>query len=268
MKVIDSSKDQAQTSVLAKIEGYLDQLLRFGDSGDQETKAQQIIVAQLDRLLDNRHILLRNQKLSGTDHVIPLILIGPFGAAVLYASHQTGVFRARDEDWLVMNRTTKRFQRAPKNLIEATLKHAQIFQEFLTHAGMTLMPQAALILSHPGVNVETSRPAVRIVRIDGLDHYASDLLQDDSALNSSAIQQLVDLLTTVEIPAVVEEEKQPQEKPVKAMPVALQNLEQINLPPALAKVRLKKREWILIAVMATLEVIFLIAFILYILLTA
>ena len=102
MKVIDRSKYQSPDGNI----NYWDRMqgfMAYGSTWYRDAQAQQEIMGQLARVLDNRFVLLRNIVLPGTDVPIPLILAGPTGIWVMLVNGMRGVYRAKSDAWLTMD---------------------------------------------------------------------------------------------------------------------------------------------------------------------
>jgi hypothetical protein len=208
--------------------------------------------------MDNRYHALRNLTLPGTEQVIPLILVGPPGVIVMVISSAEGVFRAKEDTWLEMNRGTRQYRPAAKNLIQETAQIIAAVEKYIKEQGFPSAPiQSALVFSQAGIHIESSRPAVRIVRIDGLERFATSLAQGDAVLSAMQIQNLVDLLT-----------KKPPEESPQIEPLSERKPVSPGLDNILRKLQFSKRQAILLVVMVVFEVLLLILLIFIILLSA
>ncbi len=146
--------------------------------------------------MDNRYVILRNVQLEGLDIPIPLILVGPTGARVIYPSASRGVYRARGETWEQMDDRAQVYRAATPNLISRTQLMAQAVSAYLTGRDMPLPEvEPVLMFSDPGTHVETVRPLVRVVLVDGLERFVAGLLQSRSYLDKENVQKIVVLLT-------------------------------------------------------------------------
>jgi hypothetical protein len=191
MKVLDSAAPQP-TGLLAK----------FGRSYvDQEAPAQEAFIAALQKQLDNKYILLRNITLEGPDVPIPLILAGPTGLRVIYASQAKGLYRAKEESWELLDERTQRFRALRPNLIQRAAMMAQAVQAYLLGHGQTTPEiEAALYFSDPGVNVEMLRPAVRIIPSDGVDRYVASVEAGRLLLTDRDVERIVTVLRGQPLP--------------------------------------------------------------------
>lgn len=273
MRVIDFAPPEPEASALDNLLSRARELLNLGDSG---LKAQESIITRLKRGLDNRFTLLRNVPLEGLDVPIPMILAGPAGVYVLHVSGEKGVYQAKEESWLEIGGATRRFQPARRNLIKIAMLLGRTVDSYLTKNEI-LHPevQPVLIFAHPGVHVDTIRPAVRIVLMDAVERFITDLIRASDTLMPGDVRAIVETLEKAEARVVA-----PQEKPETIAerqapseprePNWLDNLAttEISLPPALADLRFTRGQWILLGVFAVFEICFLMVFIIYVILTA
>jgi hypothetical protein len=88
-------------------------------------------VSKFIRGLDNRFIMLRSLQLEGNGETFRPILVGPAGMYVLNISHAKGFFRAKEDSWWEMNKTTHKFGPARPNLIKQSIEAAQKLAEIL-----------------------------------------------------------------------------------------------------------------------------------------
>lgn len=275
MKLIDCNKQPTTPDFLQKILERLQTWLPFWF---REKIAHERLVARLQRDLDNRFFLLKNFPLGSSSELTPYILIGPTGSTILSVSTQKGIYRARDESWWVLSKTSRRYQPAPRNLIRQTLGLTQRFKTILEMQSFScpvILP--VLLFTDPGVHVETSRPAVRIVLADGIKNLVANLLQNDEVLSTSQIRMFVDQLDRMAHPEQVQEllgdEEdffgkdliQPEEKHATKVSIPVP---QLNLPPVLEKMGLTRGQWIGVALLTVLTMLVLAGLIFFVLLTA
>ena len=168
--------------------------LRRSQQSDME--AQETIIAFLQKVLDNRYILLRNIVIVGLDIPIPLVLVGPAGVRVLVISGVRGIYRVRDDIWEQLDEGIQNYRRAQPNLVTRTLLLGQAVEAYLIKNGRKIEGLEALLLfSDPGMHVDSIHPAVRVVLIDGLERLVSGLVQEQRSLTPEQVQVLASLLT-------------------------------------------------------------------------
>jgi hypothetical protein len=269
MRVIDCSLVEVKRSPL---DGLLRQLRNLIGMEESDQDAQERIVARLHRgLPDNRFILLRNLTLSSFSTPIPLTLVGPTGIYTFHVSGMKGLFRVKEDSWSEMNKTTRRYQPARVNLIRLSASYAQAAGAYLDQKGRAhpeITP--ALLFSHPGVHVESVRPAIRLVLMDGIDRFIASLAQKVEVLNPLEVKSLTDTLESIKKIQVEEHlladaarKDQAQKKAAQVRPVP-----QLNLPPFLANLRFNLLQWILLGVLAIILALVLLGMILMIVATA
>ncbi len=193
MKVIDRTPfldQQGSISVVARVQGTL----KFGPNWFPETEAQRPVIAQLDRLLDKGFALIRNFTLPGSDIIIPMILIGPGSMTVILASPVKGQFEAKETEWNTVSNGVA--TPAKRNLIDLLLKLRRAFQKYLeiNNINTPFQVDAVLIAIDPGANIESIRPAVRVLRSDAIKQFANSLNQTGAVLRAEQVLALADLI--------------------------------------------------------------------------
>jgi hypothetical protein len=274
MKVIDRSPKQDNLSILEKVTARIRKVMEYGLSWDSDIEAQEVIITQLGKTLSNKYFLLRNIALEGLDIPISLILVGPPGLFVMYASALKGVYRAKSETWAEMNSRTRKFEPARPNLIARTLLMTRAVEAFLTrHSQRPLELQSVLFFSNPGTHVDVIRPAIRIVLMDGLERFISSLTQTRTFLKNEEIQVIVETLTRP--PAAPEGAE--AHLPAGSSPDHLRtSLGKASAAPDKitrryesfsSRFKLTTPQWIILGVVGMLEILLLVGFIIYIILT-
>jgi Nuclease-related domain len=273
MRVIDFAPPEPEAGALDNLISRGRELLNMGDTG---LKAQESIVTRLKRGLDNRFTLFTNVLLEGLDVPVPMILVGPAGIYVLYVSGEKGVFQAKEESWREMGGATRHFQPARQNLIKIAMLLARVVDNYLTKNEVPHPEvQSVLIFAHPGVHVDSIRPAVRIVLMDAVERLITDIIRSSDVLMPGDIRAIVEALEKakgrVVAPKVELEGEGRTRIPVqRKLPPQLEKLAEaeIPMPAQFAKMRFSRRQWTLLGVIALFEICFLMAFIFYVILTA
>lgn len=193
MKFYDKTPFQDQQgniNIISRIQGTL----KYGLNWFPELEAQKSVIAQLDRLLDKGFVLIRNFTLPGSDIVIPLILIGPGSLSVILVTPVKGHFEAKGSEWNTVNNGVS--TPARRNLIDLISKLARAFQRYLqmNNINIPMQAEAVLIASSPGANVESVRPAVRVVRSDAIKQFANSLNQSSPVLRVEQVLVSADLI--------------------------------------------------------------------------
>lgn len=257
MKVIDQSPVREDNRFIDRIKAYLTGISKYGWGWTADIKAEETIIASLQQYIDNSYIMIRNLLLEGIDSPIPLVLVGPSGIYVLLASGVKGVFRARNEIWMEMNRKSRKYTPVRKNLISRAQLMTRVVDYYLTQHQCPHPPiQTAMLFGAAGAHVDSTRSAVRVVLKDGMESLASSVMQGDVVLkNREDVQEVVDFLIG-NLP--VQEEVSPE--PVLLGPRKPKPADKLAV--ATKKIGWAKRQWILLGVMAFFEaVILMLAFV-------
>jgi len=193
MKVYDKTPlqdAQGNINIVSRVQGTL----KYGLNWFSELEAQKSVIAQLDRLLDKGYVLIRNFNLPGSDIVIPIILIGPGSLSVIFVTTVKGHFEAKGTEWNTVNNGVS--SPASRNLIDLLSKLTRAFQKYLqlNNINIPLQPEPVLIVNDPGANVESVRPAVRVVRSDAIKQFANTINQASPVLRAEQVLVSADLI--------------------------------------------------------------------------
>jgi hypothetical protein len=271
MKLIEPIQKPTQNDTLGKV---VDQIQRFLGVGQTDEHAEDAIVARFMRGLDNRFTLLHRLQLEGKGEIFPPILVGPAGLFVLNISHAKGFFRAKDESWWEMNKNNQQFKPSRPNLIKQSKEYAQKLVQILeahekSHPAVT----PVLIFADPGVHVETSNPAIRIVLMDGVDSLIDNMFNSQDVLQATEISYLSDTLEIMADPDKAIPLGEGEDffgrdlrVPEKKAPLTLPDLplpDQMPLQPFYERLGFSKKEWIILAGLLVLTILLLLGAILY-----
>ena len=276
MKLIDFTKKAAKESSLQESLNQIREKLPF--LGKTSAQIQQMILTRFLRSLDNRFTMVYNFTPEGQLKPIPFILVGPSGVAVINLNMDKGIYRAKEENWLELNKTTRKYGMARVNLIKQSQTLAQMVSGFLTQKGQAASEVTPILLfADPGVHIDSNRPAIRLVLADGLDRLMASFLQANEVLNSMEVKAICDVFDNIAHPIApitgVEEDffgkdlglgvEKP--KPKAPMPVPELNL---DLPPFLRRLKFTRAQWMLLGVIVILNILVLMGAILVVVLTA
>jgi hypothetical protein len=168
--------------------------MKFGSSWYPEIKAQQVVMDILNRDLSKGYTLLRNIALPGSEAIIPLILLGPAGAFVIYVTTLKGNYQAKGDNWGSLEH--KKVRAASPNLMVLTSRMARGVQHYLGKQGIELSNvDGILIATDPGMHIESVRPLVRVVLSDAIELFARSLNNSFSVLESGMSQIIINRLT-------------------------------------------------------------------------
>ena len=176
MKIIDKTPLHDEKGQLG-LSGRLQGTLKYGLSWSAELDAQKKIIAQFDRVLEKGFVLIRNLTLPNSEIIIPMILVGPMGIAVIYVTTVKGFFEAKGDQWNTV--VNGRAQPARINLLNRVYRYARAVQIYLERQKFILPSpvEAVLITADPGAHIESMRPIARVVMSDAVKQFANSLLQ-------------------------------------------------------------------------------------------
>jgi hypothetical protein len=273
MKLIELDRKPAEKDSLQKALIQIGNFFAFSKTGEH---AEDAIIARFTRGLDNRFIMLRNLPQEGLADRIPAILIGPPGLILLNMSPVQGYFRAKEETWWEMSKSTHRFNPGRPNLIKQSQEYAQKLAAILDkrqRAHPEIVP--VLVFLNPGVHVETSNPAMRIVLIDGVENLIGSIVNSEEVLTANEIDYLADTLEIIGNPekAIPMGEGEdffgrdllaPEKKATFSLP-------KIKLPTSQSlssmenKINLSPHQWLIIEILMILVILVLVGAIIYVL---
>lgn len=206
MIVIERSTFRDEKGAIS-LDARLRGTLQYGLRWYGEMEAQQGVTQRLLKELGDEHILVRNQVVPGSDVIIPMILLSPQGVRVILPTPIRGIYRAKLDEWLVFDGSSRRFKRVRPNLQGAAMTMASQLLRFLKGQGYPLPEiEAVLIFTNPRTHVDTARPSVRIVLADAVDHFASNLQQFPAIMDGEDIAAVLESLSTPKAAEVVIEE--------------------------------------------------------------
>lgn len=193
MRVIDNTPfqdAQGNINIISRIQGTL----QYGTSWFSELEAQKAVVAQLDRFLDKGFVLIRNFTLPNSTIVIPLVLLGPGSFHLIFATAVRGQFEAKGMEWNTVKNGVP--TPASRNLIDLVSKLTRAFQKYLqiNNIRIPMQLEPVLIATNPGANVETIRPAVRVVRSDAVKQFANTINQSSPVLRAEVLLSTAELI--------------------------------------------------------------------------
>jgi hypothetical protein len=266
MKVLDYSPipfDGGNLSFQDRIKG----IFQLGFTWISEMKSQEVLITHLNRVLDKRFTMLRNVPLPDGGVTIPLILLGPHGVTVLYNSPLRGIYRAQGDSWEIMDNRMRNFKPARPNLIRRTILMAQAFANFLKQNEFDKGTDGILVFTDPGIHVNTMRSEVRIILMDAIERFGSGFLQAEQVMN---IDDVMAIINTIEAALQPEDESEESPKVVPHHQVAESVDSKFSqaLEPLQRRMRFSRRQWMLLGTFLIIDVLVLIGFVIFILLTA
>lgn len=273
MKLIEPVQKSVEKDRLQMVTDQISKLFQFENSDEH---AEDAILARFKRGLDSRFVMLHNLQLEEKGGKFPLILIGPSGLAVINVKRAKGFFRAKEDTWWEMNKNSHQFSQARPNLLRQSKDYAQKLAEILDAHGKShpeILP--ILLISNPGVNVETSNPAIRIVLIDGVESLIDSFDNGMEVLQPTEINSLSDMLeniaNTEKATPIIEKEDffgRDLLLPEKKAPLKLPEIPiptDLSLPPVEQKLKFTQKQWVILEVLLALTIIVLLVAIIFVL---
>jgi hypothetical protein len=189
MKITDNTpfrNESGQIDLFGRVQGTL----KFGLSWFAQIKAQDTVIAVLEKILNPHFILLRNITLPDTDIDLPIVLVGPPGIYLVNVTPERGVYQARDDEWGSVS--GEKFVPAATNVIQRTVKLARVLQLYLDRAGYkgSLVVEPILMAADPGMHIESVRAAARVVMSDALEIFAISMNQARPIYNTIRINDI------------------------------------------------------------------------------
>lgn len=133
--------------------------------------------------------------------------------------------------------------------------------------------EPVLVFTNPGVHIESARPIVRIVQIDALDRFITGIVQSRVVYEQEQVQQIVNLLTTLAYEASESDADErssfsitAQERAKEKIDSASANLDRIDSAfSKVEKLPFSSRQWIVLGGLILVNIIVLVAFVIFIL---
>jgi hypothetical protein len=194
MKHIDKTpyrSESGEINIINRVQG----MLKYGMSWYDRVKAQDIIAATFGKQLGGQFILLQNIVLPDTEIDLPLVLIGPPGIFLINALHERGVYMARDDEWGTLTGDT--FVPARINQVKRAITMGRVLQVYLERLGYKgLLVENIVMSADPGLHIDSTRPAVRVVMSDAIDRFALSLTQARGTFDLNVVAELERVILT------------------------------------------------------------------------
>jgi len=209
MKIVDKTPlldEKGNLGLMQRIQG----MLEYGFNWPRELEAQNAIVRFFDRQLEKGYTLIRNMALGQSGIMIPMILLGPSGIYVIEVTHLRGRYEARDESWNV--ESGDQYKPAPVNLIKQTMRMARALQAFIERQGVRIPVgiEPVIIAGDPGLHIESVRPAIKVMMIDGIKSFVNSLTTGRPVLTNEQVHNFTDRILNPR----VKQDEPPTEPPV------------------------------------------------------
>lgn len=219
MKIVDHTPFVSENGEISPMD-RVKATMKYGLSWMAEVKAQQAVIGRLEKALERGFTLIRNHRLEQADVTLPLVLVGPPGVFVIYATELRGVYRAKGDTWGIVDGT--RFTPARVNLLTRTAGLARALQVYLERQGLSNFGEVepVIMAADPGLHVEAIRPIARVVLNDAIERFAASLMQARPAMTLEVVHEVVERIQRPLPPKSRQPAAPPEEKPIPAHPPA------------------------------------------------
>ena len=209
MKIIDKTPlldEKGELGLSQRIQG----MFQFGFNWPNELQTQKAIITFFDRQLEKGYTLIRNMPLGQSGIIVPIILLGPTGIHVIQIANVRGRYEVRGDTWNV--EAGEKYKPAPVNLVQQTIRMASAVQSFIERQGVKLpaSPEPVLIAGDPGLHIESVRPAIKTMMIDGIKSFVSGLAIGKAVLSPEQVFDYTERIINPRPP------RPPQKEPVTA----------------------------------------------------
>jgi hypothetical protein len=199
MKIIDKTpflNDKGELGISQRIQG----MLQYGFNWPNELQAQKAIITYFDRQLEKGYTLIRNYTLGQSGIMVPMILLGPTGLYVIHIAFERGRYEVKGDTWNVA--AGEGYKPAPVNLIQKTMRMAKALRAFIERQGVNVPVdiEPVLIAGDPGLHIESVRPAIRVLMIDGIKSFVAGLVTGQPVLSNEKVYELTDRLLNPHFP--------------------------------------------------------------------
>src|SRR5215207_69890 len=174
MKIIDKTpllNEKGELGIVQRVQG----MLQFGFNWPKELAAQKAIITFFDRNLEKGYTLIRNYTLGQSGIMVPIILLGPTGIYVIHITYLRGRYEVKGDAW--NEASGDGYKPAAVNLIQLTMRMAKALKAFIERQGVkvTINIEPVLIAGDPGLHIESARPAIKVMMIDGIKSFVANL---------------------------------------------------------------------------------------------
>jgi hypothetical protein len=193
MKIIDKTpllNEKGELGLMQRLQG----MMEYGFNWPNELQAQKAIINYFDRQLEKGYTLIRNLALGKSGITVPIILLGPTGIHVINLAYLKGRYEARGEEWNMASGDG--YKPAQDNLIHQTLRMAKAVRAFIERQGVKVPVEIepVLIGTDPGLHIESAKPAIRVLMIDGVKSYVANLVTAQPALRPESVFEFTERL--------------------------------------------------------------------------
>jgi hypothetical protein len=193
MKIIDKTpllNEKGELGFVQRLQG----MMEYGFNWPNELQAQKAIINYFDRQLEKGYTLIRNLTLGKSGITVPIILLGPSGIHVIHVAYLKGRYEARGEEWNVASGDS--YKPVQDNMVLDTLRMAKAVRAFIERQGAQVKVEIepVLIGGDPGLHIESVKPAIRVLMIDGVKSYVANLLTAQPVLRAESVYEFTERL--------------------------------------------------------------------------
>jgi hypothetical protein len=223
MKIIDKTpllNENGELGFVQRIQG----MLQFGFGWPNELEAQKAIIAFFEKQLEKGYTLIRNLPLGASGITVPMILLGPTGIYVIHVTYLRGRYEAKGNSW--NEASGNGYKPAAVNLIQRTARMANAVKVFIERQGikLPLEIEPVLIAGNPGLQIESVRPAIKVMMIDGIKSFVAGLTTGRPVLSLEAVHEFTERILNPRPP-----KKEAAAAPASGAPASW---EEKTIPPA------------------------------------
>jgi len=199
MKIIDKTplvNEKGELGITQRIQG----MLQYGFSWPRELQAQKAIITYFDRQLEKGYTLIRNYTLGQSGITVPIILLGPTGIYVIHISYLRGRYEVKGDTW--NEASGEGYKPASVNLVQQTMRMAKAVRAFIERQGVRVPVdvEPVLIAGDPGLHIESVRPAIKVMMIDGIKSFVSNLITAPPVLTTESVYEFTDRIMNPHFP--------------------------------------------------------------------
>ena len=253
--------------------------LQYGWRWFWEYPAQERLAQLLAEHLDRRFLLVLNLAWPNVQGPFPPILLGPSGIHLLMPTLLRGEFRVREDRLWVYDTRKQRFKPHKPDLVQELLQYRQRLEDFLNrHLSSPIAVEARLVFLHPSTYVDALQAQVAPLMVDGLARYL-DQLSHQRKYQRQHIQQWLELLqsqkeasTVAEAPVRESPRATPRPRPTAHRTAARSRRAALARKGPRSRKRgplgFTRQQWIVLGVLAALNILLLVITLALILMTS
>lgn len=168
----------------------LQAVLKEGLGWQAEVQAQEDIARRLAKVFGDDYVLIRNCPMPTSNVPVPLILIGPIGVRVMMTTALRGTYRSKAGQWMTLGGGGT-FKSSRPNLASRLRLFEDAVRRFITSKGISLPEgEPVLIVARPETYVENIKTSLRVVLADGVENFATSLMQLRPILSPAVVEDI------------------------------------------------------------------------------